>query len=268
MERISDKREYHLQSNDPQHFNRINCPKIPLLEGYTGGEISVINVNFRNAIRILKETDYIAINGTAYFMNTSRTAISAEAWISILERAIRSSGVAPHLDECKIIYFVSASNFTIDDMSYNVSLLCGITRSHLPKISEIGTSRFIYMDQYGDYNSTPVLYLTSNIGQSGYVQEFELTELDRKTALSSISDYSLFMKINNSISPHFPVSFYGGDYRRSVDVMNIHNISFTLYDANMVELDLLYPMRLSFLIIFYRFERLPDNIGISDDGNV
>jgi hypothetical protein len=72
-------------------------------------------------------------------------------------------------------------------MSYSMSLLCGIKQHQIPvssielEIEEITEEEdwdlieiiqiyVVKMPNYGDYNSTPVLYLPSNLGSNFYVQ--------------------------------------------------------------------------------------------------
>jgi hypothetical protein len=98
-------------------------------------------------------------------------------------------------------------------MSYSMSLLCGIKQYQLPVALveleieqrteeedgyyiEIVTVYFIKMPNYGDYNSTPVLYLLSNLGSNFNVQpHFDNNENKDNSVMSNIN---IFMKLINA----------------------------------------------------------------------
>jgi hypothetical protein len=108
------------------------------------------------------------------------------------------------------------------------------------------------MPNYGDYNSTPVLYLLSNLGSNFYVQTHVDNEDPNNQDNSVMSNLSIFMRIINAFLPNLPITYAGGDYK---NVCFVHNLTsggyIQLVDANLVLVDILYPMRVSLLVEFY-----------------
>jgi hypothetical protein len=108
----------------------------------------------------------------------------------------------------------------------------------------------VKMPNYGDYNSTPVLYLLSNIVSNFYVQ----THVDNgeNKDNSVMSNHSIFMRITYAFLPNLPITYAGGDYKNDCFVHHLTSGGYIqLVDANLVPVDLLYPMRLSLLVEFY-----------------
>jgi hypothetical protein len=103
------------------------------------------------------------------------------------------------------------------------------------------------MPKYGDYNSTPVLYLLSNLESNFYVQ----THVDNQDN-SVMSNLSIFMRIINAFLPNLPIPYASGDYKNDCFVHNLTSGGYIqLVDANLGPVDLLIPMRLSLLVEFY-----------------
>jgi hypothetical protein len=69
---------------------------------------------------------------------------------------------------------------------------------------------------------------------------------------SVMSNLSIFMRITNAFLPNLPITYAGVDYKNDCFV---HNLTYGGYiqivDANLVPVDLLYPMILSLLLEFY-----------------
>jgi hypothetical protein len=106
------------------------------------------------------------------------------------------------------------------------------------------------MPNYGDYNSTPVLYLLSNLGSNFYVQTH--VDNNENNDDSVMSNLSIFMRITNAFLLNLPITYAGGDYKNDCFAHNLISRSYIqLVDANLVPVDLLYPMRLSLLVEFY-----------------
>jgi hypothetical protein len=113
-------------------------------------------------------------------------------------------------------------------MNYSMSLLCGIKQHQLPAsaieleieqiieeedwdLLEIVNVSFVKMPNYCDYNSTPVLYLLSNLGSNFYVQTH--VDNDDNQDNSVMSNLSIFMRIINAFLPNLPITYSGGDYK-------------------------------------------------------
>jgi hypothetical protein len=68
----------------------------------------------------------------------------------------------------------------------------------------------INIPQYGDYNSTPVFYLKSNLGSNFFVQKMIN---DNNQVKDIMINMNIFRRIINSFLSNFPISFVGGDYK-------------------------------------------------------
>jgi hypothetical protein len=148
-----------------------------------------------------------------------------------------------------------------------MSLLCGIKQHQLPVSSieleieqiteeedwdliEIIKVYVVKMPNYGDYNSTPVLYLLINLGSNFYVQTH--VDNNENEDNSVTSNLNIFMRITNAFLPNLPITYTSGDYKNHCFVHNLRSGGYIqLVDANLVPVDLLYPMRLSLLVEFY-----------------
>jgi hypothetical protein len=146
-------------------------------------------------------------------------------------------------------------------MSYSMSLLCGIKQHQLPVSAieleieylteeeywdfiEVLTVYMVKMPNYGDYNSTPVLYLLINLGSYFYFH----THVDNDDNQDNpvMSNLSIFMLITHAFLPNLPITYAGGDYKNYCFVHNVTSGGYIqLVDANLVPVDLSYPMRLS-----------------------
>jgi hypothetical protein len=150
-----------------------------------------------------------------------------------------------------------------------MSILCGIKQHQLPvsaieleieqiteeedwDLIEILKVYVVKMPNYGDYNSTPVLYLLRNLGSNFYVQTHIDNEDTNNQDNSIMSNLSIFMRITNAFLPNLPITYAGGDYKNDYFVHHLTSGGYiTLVDANLIPVDLLYPMRLSLLVEFY-----------------
>jgi hypothetical protein len=60
------------------------------------------------------------------------------------------------------------------------------------------------------------------------------------------------MRITNAFLPNLPITYAGGDYKNDCFVYNLTSGGYIqLVDADLVPVDLLYPMCLSLLVEFY-----------------
>jgi hypothetical protein len=106
------------------------------------------------------------------------------------------------------------------------------------------------MPNYCDYNSTPVLYLISNLGSNFYVQNH--IDNDNYKDNSLMSNLCIFMRIINAFLLIFHITYAGGEY---INDCFVHNLTYGGYiqldDANLVLVNLLYPKFLCLLVEFY-----------------
>jgi hypothetical protein len=60
------------------------------------------------------------------------------------------------------------------------------------------------------------------------------------------------MRITNAFLPNLPITYASGDYKNDCFVHNWTSGGYIhLVDTNLVPVDLLYPMRLCFIVEFY-----------------
>jgi hypothetical protein len=74
------------------------------------------------------------------------------------------------------------------------------------------------MPNYGDYNSTSVLYLLSNLGSNFYVQTHVENNENRDNSV--MSNLNIFMRITNAFLPNLPITYASGDYKNDCFVHN------------------------------------------------
>jgi hypothetical protein len=140
--------------------------------------ISVSSVPITNSIRTLRYDDYIEINDEIYYINNDYTNLNPATFSVVLDEILPIS-YEIHLHYYNKIYFQSyVSPFVIQSMSYNLSLLLGIKLYQLPissvEIENITNNEeenitriyIIKLPPSGDYNSTPIFYLASNLGSN------------------------------------------------------------------------------------------------------
>jgi hypothetical protein len=67
-----------------------------------------------------------------------------------------------------------------------------------------------------------------------------------------MSNHFIFMRITNSFLPNLRITYAGGDYKNDCYVHHLTSGGYIqLVYANLVSVDILYPMRLSLLVDFY-----------------
>jgi hypothetical protein len=186
--------------------------------------LSVSSVTITNSIRILKYDNYIKINDEIYYSNSDYTNLNPATFSVVLDEIFPAT-YEIHLDYCHRIYFQSyVLSFVIRSMSYNLSLLLGIKLYQLPISSveienvilnneeeqENNVVHIIKFPQYGDYNSTPLFYLASNLRSNFFVQ----TIIEDKEELKEILiNQNIFMCITHSFLLSLPITYTGGDYK-------------------------------------------------------
>jgi hypothetical protein len=225
--------------------------------------ISVSSVTITNSIRTLKYDDHIKINNEINYINNHYINLNPGTFSVVLDELLPVS-YEMHLDYCNRIYFQSyISSFIIQSMSSNLSILRGIKLFQVPITSVeienltnneeeeeiLETIHIIKIYQYGDYNSTPIFYLMSNLGANFFVQ----TSIDDKEELKDILiNHNIFMRITNSFLPDLLITYTGEDYKNDCFISSLTSTGYIeLLDSNLQAVDLLYPLRLSLLIEFY-----------------
>jgi hypothetical protein len=93
--------------------------------------IAISSVTTTNAIRTLTYCDYIKINSIKFFAANEYSNLNSVLFSVVLDEYLPDA-ILICFDCCHRIYFQSYESFTINSMSYNMSLLCGIKLHHFP----------------------------------------------------------------------------------------------------------------------------------------
>jgi hypothetical protein len=72
----------------------------------------------------------------------------------------------------------------------------------------------IKMLKYGDYNSTPILYLLSNLGSNFYVQTY--VDQDNNKDNSVMINLGILLKITNAFLPILPLTYAERDSKNII----------------------------------------------------
>ena len=228
--------DYTISSYDYNHYNRIdiNLPSPP------SRRVSMIvtSLTTKCSIVVIEKDDYIQINGKKYVFNNMYTDLNSETFCMLLNALIKNSNVTASVDETGRILFESDTFFTINNASYNIIQLCGIYNEILPLNSEYADSNFSILAQsVGNYLSTPVLYLVSNVGKSSFRNLHENISISR-----------IILRINNSFSANYPIIVTNADFEVDIASCDLCNIQLTLVDANMHEIHLLNPIYITIAV--------------------
>ena len=243
--------DYTISSTDSEHNNRIITNLSNPQTEYC--KMTITSLTTMANIIVLSKDDYITINDTKYICDDDFSEISASSLTEYMNHLI---SLYPNgdgdvfdffCDHCNRIYITSNRDFQLQDCSYNMRLLLGLTNVQLP-IESVGSnqSHKMLFPDVGMFLSTPVLYLASNLGSNSYRM---LSNSSGQTTTSM----RILMRINNSFFAKQPIIATNGDYTTVVRCSDLSDARFTLIDANYHELKLLSPMYLTVQI-----EAIPD----------
>jgi hypothetical protein len=222
--------EYTIASNDASHYNKIYAYFEPVSSEMATMTVTGLTTNC--CIKVLKSEDFIRIRNINYRFWKDYTQLNHVMFIELLNKATKASNWEFFLDECnRIKVYGDGSGYVIDEASYNVRLLMGL-HPFDPFILRSGD----LIQTVGFMLSTPVLYLTSNIGMKAYMNN----QRSKYTQNSKI-----LMRINNSFSANYPIIASNSEFTTMVASNDLSSVEFTLVDANMVDIELLSPMYLS-----------------------
>ena len=245
--------DYTISSTDSEHNNRIITNLSNPQTEYC--KMTITSLTTMANIVILSKEDYIKINGTTYVCDDDFSEISASSMTEYMNHLM---SLYPNddgdvfdffCDHCSRIYITSNRDFELQDVSYNMRLLLGLTNVQLPieSTGSNGSYKMIFPD-VGMFLSTPVLYLASNLGSNSYRTGKVTTSM------------RILMRINNSFFAKQPIIATSGDYTTVVKCSDLSDARFTLIDANYHEIKLLSPMYLTVQI-----EAIPDKLEHEHD---
>jgi hypothetical protein len=121
---LSDWNEYCFESKYP-NFHKSNLIYLPGLRNYERYTITVSSDTITNSIRTLVNYDYIEINHMKYLVAKEYSSLNPTLFSIILDEFLPDN-IKVQLCYCNLIYFQLNEPFTINYMSYSMSLLCDI----------------------------------------------------------------------------------------------------------------------------------------------
>ena len=240
--------DYTISSTDSEHNNRIftnlSNPQTEFCK------MTITSLTTMANIVVLSKNDYFTINDTKYLITADYSDVSASSLTEYLNSLITNTAqniLEFYCDHCNRIYIASTYEFAFNDCSYNMRLLLGLTNVQLPLHSvPTGQLHTLLFPDVGMFLSTPVLYLSSNLGSNSYrTCVYQSTQ--------TTTSMRILMRINNSFFAKQPIIATNGDYTTVVRCSDLSDARFTLIDANYHEIKLLSPMYLTVQI-----EAIPD----------
>ena len=241
--------DYTICSYDPEHYNRIDI-KLPSPQTRKAKMI-ITSLTTKCAIVVLNDEDFIQISiikkeddKDEYFNYTlnfkkNYTNLNVESFIDLLKDLTVNIGITPEINETGcIILTTKYYNFMITNASYNVIQLLGIYNQTLPISGEHKNSSWsLACSSVGNYLSTPILYLVSNIGKSSF-----------RNLNDTMNVSKIILRINNAFSADYPIVVSNADFEVDINSNDLSCAQFTLVDANMHEIKLLSPMYITIAI--------------------
>ena len=254
--------DYTICSYDPEHYNRIdvNLPspqtrnaKMIITSLTTKCSIVVLNNDDFIQITVIRKEKAEALRAKAadevlaefkrfnYTLNfkSSYTNLNVESFVELLKEQTSSIGIIPEIDYTgRIILTSKLYNFMITNASYNVIQLLGIYNQTLPISGEHKNGSWsLACSSVGNYLSTPILYLVSNIGKSSF-----------RNLNDTMNVSKIILRINNAFSADYPIVVSNADFEVDINSNDLSCAQFTLVDANMHEIKLLSPMYITIAI--------------------
>ncbi len=229
--------DYTICSTDPEHYNRVYTNLGAQASRESRFIVTSLTTNCN--IIVLSSDDYFTLNSVQYYFTDDYTTMDVDTLVGLMNALVAdSTSFTFAYDTCSRVNVTSSetTEFELTDASYNVKLLLGITNTTLPLISNDLT---IQLTDVGAFLSTPVLYLTSNIGYNSYKN---LTDTGYLTSMKIV------MRINNSYSSSYPIFATNGDFNVTVPSADLSNAQFILTDANYVEVKLLNPLYITITV--------------------
>lgn len=234
-----DTLDFTISSTDYEHNNRI-------LTNITAPHTEYCKMTVTSLITtanfiVLGVGDYITINNVQYHIQEDfsdvNTASLTEYLNSLIKMVTPESDVEVYYDSCSRIYFASMQDLVINDCSYNLKLMLGLINVTLPlpTTGMINLHKIILCPDVGFYLSTPVLYLSCNLGSNSY----------KNMTNKSFTSMRVLMRLTNSFFAKQPIVNVNGDYTTTIRCSDLSDVRFTLIDANYQEVKLLCPMYLT-----------------------
>mgnify|MGYP007039318530 CR=1 FL=1 len=248
---FSGQLDFTVASTNPEKYDRSNCNLTAPITQYATMIITSLTANCD--ILVLNKDDYIQINGKQYSAKDDYTNLNQETYASLMNDLLKVDGFGWSLDNAKRLVITSRNNFTIENATYNVCLLCGFYNMKLPLYADYDEDNNIYFVQANSVGyclSTPILYLVSNVGMQSY----------RNANSEQISGSKIVMRLNNSFTAGFPIVVNNADFNTTILSNDLSCLEFTLVDAYLHEVKLLSPMFITIHVSAVEEEKIMSDI--------
>ena len=223
--------QYTIMSTDENDYGTIKtCLEAPP-SPYT--RLSLTGLTTLCSMVLLGTDDYIEIDGTQYNIEEEHSDLNSISLTELLTGLLSDISIKVEIDNCNRLIFKKnyIEDFEITGASYNMKQICGMYSTEFPLESIEG---YVYIKSVGFYQSTPILYLISNVGAQCYLNR-DRTYYDQK----------IVMRIYNSFSPNLPIVCNNAEFSTVVSSNSLGNVYFKLVDANFVPIKLLSPIYLA-----------------------
>ena len=255
--------DYTVCSTDSNRYSRINCNLTSPITKYAAMTITCLTTNCN--IVVLEKDDYMMIDNVKYSLHDDYTNLNTDAFITLLNQMFNNYSLENNIpklsaqfDNASRLIISSSRPFVINDMTYNFKLLTGFYNTVFPIKCDDKYSAdeyFICANSVGFMLSTPILYLTSNVG----MQSYRNMSSEQSVIDSDITGAKIVLRLNNSFSSGYPIISNNGDFQTTLLSNDLAMLEFILVDAFMHEIKLLSPMYLSIQV-----RSVPDEDVVSE----
>ena len=179
----------------------------------------------------LVEGDTIMFGGSGRYLQKNYTINKLSDITQIMDLLLVKGISFHHIQDKNIVILFSSTPFEITEASENILKFFGISQ---PLPVKSFNNPHIIAPSVGYFQSTPILYLTSNLGTTHY------SYVD-----NDCTNQKILMKINNYFIHGFPIVCHNFEYSSIVITSALSEACFKLVDANFKPVKLLSPMYLS-----------------------
>ena len=242
--------DFCINSTDEDHYNRI---KVTLQGPHTEySKLMVTTLTTMCNIVCIDKDDYLevmfpSLNQTIRFqINYESKDVNIrkvmEDLNTIIDNKIKELKLDDfvtfllEIDSLERITFACSVGFKIVNATHKLKLILGMYNVNEELMSEFeGGLYYVRLKSVGFVLSTPVLYLTSNVGEQCY----------RTINNEKVMGTKIVMKINNSFMLGQNMILSNCEFETQIHSSDLGNLEFCLVDAYMEEIKLLSPMYLT-----------------------
>ena len=171
---FSGEFDYTVCSTDEKHYNRVNCCLAAPITKLCSLTVTALTSNCN--IVVLNKDDYIKIDGKQYSLGEDYTNISLGTYVGLMNRLIEDhneKNLKFTFDNAGRFILTSPEKYVIDFATYNVSMFLGFYNTQFPIHADYNDDiYYVQAESVGFCLSTPILYLTSNVGMQSFRNDF------------------------------------------------------------------------------------------------